>query len=34
MFKIVLVDDDRNILMLVFMIFEVEGFEVEIYNDG
>ena len=32
--KIVLVDDDRNILTSVSMMLEAEGFEVETYNDG
>ena len=34
MSRIALVDDDRNILPLVEMTLEAEGFEVETYNDG
>jgi two-component system response regulator ChvI len=34
MSKIVLVDDDRNILTSVSMTLESEGFDVETYNDG
>ncbi len=32
--KIILVDDDRNILTSVSMALESEGYEVETYNDG
>ncbi|MBU6234203.1 MAG: response regulator transcription factor [Alphaproteobacteria bacterium] len=32
--KIVLVDDDRNILTSVTMALEAEGFDVKTYNDG
>ena len=32
--KIVLVDDDRNILTSVTMALEAEGFDVKSYNDG
>jgi two-component system response regulator ChvI len=32
--RIVLVDDDRNILTSVTMALEAEGFKVETYNDG
>ncbi len=34
MWRIALVDDDRNILTSVAMTLEAEGFEVETYNDG
>ena len=34
MFRIALVDDDRNILTSVSITLEAEGFEVETYNDG
>lgn len=34
MARIALVDDDRNILTSVAMTLEVEGFEVETFNDG
>lgn len=33
-YKIILVDDDANILTSVSMAFEEEGFEVKTYNDG
>jgi two-component system response regulator ChvI len=32
--KIVLVDDDRNILTSVSLALESEGFEVNTYHDG
>tara|TARA_B100001989_G_scaffold253271_1_gene239444 strand:- start:1809 stop:2519 length:711 start_codon:yes stop_codon:yes gene_type:complete len=32
--KIILVDDDRNILTSVSMALEAEGFDVETFNDG
>ncbi len=32
--NIILVDDDRNILISVSMVLEAEGFKVETFNDG
>ena len=32
MLKIALVDDDRNLLMLLFLMFQTKGFEVIIYQ--
>jgi len=31
MLKIALVDDDRDLLMLLFLMFQTKGFEVIIY---
>ncbi len=32
--RIILVDDDQNILVSVSMVLEAEGFDIETYNDG
>ena len=34
MLKIALVDNDRNLLMLLFVMFQTKGFEVIIYHNG
>lgn len=33
MLKIALVDDDRNLLILLFLMFQTKGFEVIIYHN-